>query len=139
LCTSIREDGRWIDAGEDDERIVARVASATPGVLQGVFGYSFLAAHADRLDGLSIEGVDDTLATIASGRYPMARPLFVYVKKPNLRTVPGLQTFVDAYVAALGPDGYLAPLGLAPLAPEKLEQVRAAVRSQVIMTRRPQG
>lgn len=139
LCSTVRDDGSWIDAGEDDEKIVARLVLAAPGALQGVFGYSFLVAHADRLEGLHIEGVDDTPETIASGQYPLARPLFIYVKKPNLRSVPGLEGFIEHYIGAIAPGDYLARLGLVPLAPQRLEAVRASVRSGTIMARRPQG
>jgi phosphate transport system substrate-binding protein len=139
VCTTVREDGRWIDAGEDDEKIVARLVSAPPGHLQGVFGFSFLVTNADRIEGATIDGVEDTVETIASGRYPLSRPLFIYVKRANLRTVPGLKEFIDDYVAALVPDSYLVRIGLVPLVPDRLEQVRRIVRDQVIMTRAPQG
>jgi phosphate transport system substrate-binding protein len=139
VCSSVRDDGRWIDAGEDDERIVARLVSAAPGALQGVFGYSFLVAHADRLEALSIEGVDDTPETIADGRYPLARPLFIYVKKPNLRSVPGLQTFIEQYLAAIAPGEYLARMGLVPLSAARLDAVRSGARGGTIMQRPPQG
>jgi len=139
VCTTMREDGRWIDAGEDDEKIVARLVSASPGHLQGIFGFSFLVAHADRLEGATIDGVEDSAETIASGRYPLSRPLFIYVKRANLRAVPGLKDFVDDYLAALAADSYLVRIGLVPLRPERLEQVRRLVRDQVIMSRAPQG
>jgi phosphate transport system substrate-binding protein len=139
VCATVREDGRWIDAGEDDAQIVARITAAPPGAVQGIFGFSFLVANADRIEGATIDGVEDTADNIASGRYPLARPLFVYVKRPNLRTVPGLKDFIDDYLAAIAPGGYLAGMGLVPLTPGRLEQVRQSVRDQVVMTRRPQG
>lgn len=139
VCSAVRDDGRWIDAGEDDEKIVARIITAPPGHLQGVFGYSFLVAHADRLEGATIDGVADTVETIASGRYPLSRPLFVYVKRPNLRTVPGLRDFIEDYVAAMVPGGYLQSIGLVPLTPARLEQARDALKREVVMTRRNDG
>lgn len=139
LCASVREDGLWIDAGEDDEKIVARLVAASPGALQGVFGYSFLVAHADRLQAAGIEATEATVETIAAGRYPLARPLFIYVKKPNLRTVPGLDTFIEQYIAAIAPGHHLERIGLVPLPAARLDAVRASARGGAVMQRRPPG
>jgi len=139
VCAALREDGRWIDAGEDDEKIVARLVGAPPGYLQGVFGYSFIATNADRLQAAAVDGVAANIDTIAAGRYPLSRPMFIYVKRANLRSVPGLKDFIEDYVAALVPDSYLMRIGLVPLRPDLLDQVRRIVRDQVIMSRAPQG
>lgn len=136
-CSTLREDGRWTDGPEDDELIVRQVVQGEPGTL-GVFGFSFLDGHRTQIDGASIEGVDDTRDTIASGRYPISRPLFLYVKRPNLEQVPGLAAFLSEYLSdrAMGPEGYLVRAGLVPLEPARLETVQRSLRDQTIMTRR---
>ncbi len=138
VCATVREDGRWTDAGEDDERIVAEVVSGPPGRV-GVFGYSFLAAHPDTLSGALIEGVAPDPEAIGSGRYPLARPLYLYVKQRNLRSVPGLKAFLAEYAseAAMGPSGYLAGIGLVPLETTQRARLRADIEAGVIMWQRP--
>lgn len=138
LCAAVREDGRWVDGGEDDEAIVRQVVEGPPGTL-GVFGFSFLEGNRGRIEGLPIDGVDDTREAIASGRYPLSRPLYIYVKRPNLDLVPGLREMVAEYISdrAVGPEGYLARRGLVPLAPDRLREVREAVRNSAIVTRLP--
>ncbi|MBL6080783.1 substrate-binding domain-containing protein [Belnapia sp. T18] len=138
LCSTVREDGGWVDGGEDDQAIVRRVTEGRDGTL-GVFGFSFLQANRERIEGSSIEGVDDAAETIASGRYPLSRPLFLYVKRPNLERVPGLKEFLAEYVSdgAMGSGGYLLRIGLVPVDSERLLQVRAVVRDRTIMMRRP--
>ena len=126
-----------MDGGEDDEAIVRQIVEGPPGTL-GVFGFSFLESNRGKIEGLPIDGVDDGRETIASGRYPLARPLFVYVKRPNLDLVPGLREMVEEYVSdrAVGPEGYLVKRGLVPLAPDRLREVREKVRDLTIMTGR---
>lgn len=138
VCTTLREDGRWIDGGEDDQAIVRKVVGGDPGTL-GIFGFSFLEANRARIEGSQIEGVDDTREAVASGRYPLARPLFLYVKRPNLDTVPGLKEFVTEYVSdrAMGPEGYLVRRGLVSHDEARLRQIQEAVRERAIMLRRP--
>ncbi|WP_160299877.1 substrate-binding domain-containing protein [Belnapia sp. F-4-1] len=138
LCSTVREDGGWIDGGEDDQAIVRRVTDGRDGTL-GVFGFSFLQANRERIEGSSIEGMDDSVETIASGRYPLSRPLFLYVKRSNLDRVPGLKEFLAEYVSdsAMAPGGYLVRIGLVPVGSERLLQIRDAVRDRTIMTRRP--
>lgn len=140
VCITVREDGGWIDGGEDDEVIVRRIVNEEPGTI-GVFGYSFLAGHRDAITAARIEDVAPTVETIGSGSYPVARPLFVYAKRPNLRTVPGLSDFLSEYVsdAAMGPGGYLMRRGLVPPDPTRLRRIQDAVRDQAIMLRSPEG
>ena len=140
VCTTVREDGRWVDAGEDDETIVRRITADADGTL-GIFGFSFLDAARDRIEGSSIEGVDDTPETIASGRYPLSRPLFLYAKRPNLDRIPALKDYLAEYVSdrAMGSDGYLAQRGLVPLSAERLRGVQNVVRERTVMNRRPNG
>lgn len=137
-CVTVREDGGWVDGGEDDEVIVRQVVDGAPGTL-GVFGFSFLEGNRARIEGASIDGVDDTRETIASGRYPLSRPLFLYVKRAHLEQVPGLRAFVTEYVSdrAAGPEGYLVRRGLVPLDPANLARVQQAVRDEVVVLRPP--
>ncbi len=138
ICSTMREDEGWTDAGENDDTVVRLILEGEPGVL-GVFGYGTLQANTQWIEGLAIEGVQDEPETIANGRYPFARPLFFYVKRPNLEQLPGLKAFLAEYLSdrAMGPEGYLVQLGLVPLEPARPEQVRKAVRDQAIILRRP--
>ncbi|MCP3735376.1 substrate-binding domain-containing protein [Sphingomonas sp. RP10(2022)] len=110
LCTRVREDGAYIDAGENDNLIVQKLA-ANPDAI-GVFGYSYLEQNARSVVGVAIDGVKPTYATIADGRYPGSRPLYVYVKVAHLHAIPGLATFLKLYAGAWGPDGPLVRRGL---------------------------
>lgn len=110
LCRRIRDDGAYIDKGENDNLIVQGLAQNPNAV--GVFGYSYLEENADRLHGVPIEGVSPSYATIAGGQYPGARPLFLYVKKRHLRAVPGLGDFLALYTTMWSPGGRLVKRGL---------------------------
>lgn len=130
---TLRSDGAWIDAGENDNAIV-QTLTKTPGAL-GVFGYSFLENNGEEVKGASIEGVAPTLATIADGSYPLSRSLFIYVKKSNVGVTPGLQEFVQAFVsdAASGKGGYLLTRGLVPLPADQHEAQKAAAKDLPLM------
>ncbi len=134
LCLTLRTDGGWVEAGEDDEAIVHDVVQGPPGTL-GLFGYSFLDQNRTRIEGATVEGVDDTRETIANGTYPLARPLYLYVKRAHLDRTPGLLAFVSEYLSdgAMGPGGYLARRGLVPLGPEALAQAREILRDTTLM------
>ena len=112
---SIREDGAWIDAGENDNLIVQKLEANTKAV--GIFGYSFLEENTAKIKGAKVSGIDPTLETIASGKYPVSRPLFIYVKKQHIGVIPGLKEFVAEYTSSksMGEDGYLSTKGLIPL------------------------
>ena len=112
-CTQIREDGAYIEAGENDNLLVQRV-SENEGAI-GVLGYSFLEENAARVRGIPIGGVAPTAETIANFTYPGARKLYIYVKGEHLGVIPGLREFVAAWTQAWGPGGYLAQHGLIPL------------------------
>lgn len=128
-CTTIRQDGAYIDAGENDNLIVQKLQSNSNAI--GIFGYSYLQENGDRLDGLSVEGVAPSYAAIASGRYPAARPLYIYVKKAHLDAVSGLRPFLDTYAALWGPDGPLVKRGLIA-APPAIRARSAAIISGAI-------
>ena len=109
-CKRIRDDGPYVDKGENDNLIVQGL-SQNPNAV-GIFGYSYLEENADRLHGVPIEGVAPTYAAIADGRYPGARPLYLYVKKRHLRAVPGLGDFLALYTTMWNPGGKLVKRGL---------------------------
>jgi phosphate transport system substrate-binding protein len=128
VAHAIREDGAYVEAGENDNLIVQKLA-ANPNAL-GVFGYSFLEENTDKVRGSTIDGVAPTFDTIASGSYGISRPLFFYVKTAHVGRVAGLKEFIAAFLsdAAASEDGYLADKGLIPL--EDAE--RAAVRKSAL-------
>ena len=127
VCQSVREDGAYIEAGENDNLIVQKLG-ANPKAL-GVFGYSFLEANISQIQGAAIDGVAPTFENIASGRYPVSRPLYFYIKKAHIGVIPGINEFLTEYVSprAMGADGYLAGKGLVPLPAAELAKVRKAV------------
>ncbi len=127
VCSRMRQDGPFVEAGENDNLIVQRL-EADPNAI-GIFGYSFLYENADKLKDVKINGVEVTFETIADGSYPVARPLFVYIKNAHRDVVPGMKEFLEEYVSdsALGPDGYLAERGLTPLDDARRTEVQKAV------------
>jgi phosphate transport system substrate-binding protein len=122
VCTQIREDGAWVDAGEDDNLLVQRV-SDNPGWL-GVLGYSFLQANQDRVRGVPLAGVAPTVATIQDLSYPGARQVYIYVKGEHIAAIPGLREFLAEYQRGWAQGGYLSQAGMIPSAPDV--QARAA-------------
>jgi phosphate transport system substrate-binding protein len=124
LCTRIRDDGAYIDAGENDNLIVQKLQS-NPNAI-GIFGYSYLQENAADLNGVTLNGIAPSYETIASGSYPGSRPLYIYVKKAHLGAIPGLKQFLAEYVAAWGPDGPLVKRGLIA-APSDIRQNSAAI------------
>lgn len=125
-CSRMRQDGPFIEAGENDNLIVQRV-EADPNAL-GIFGYSFLYENQDKLQGAKIGGVEPTAETIESGDYGISRPLFFYVKNAHRNVIKGLNDFIKEYVSeeAMGPDGYLMERGLVPLPGDKRKAVQDA-------------
>lgn len=114
-CGHFREDGAFVEVGEDDELAARKVAADREAL--AVVGFGALRRHANLLVGLPLEGVAPNPDTIAAGTYPLARSVFLYVKKDHLGVVPGLAEYLNLFTspAAIGPDGYLVPLGLVPL------------------------
>ena len=112
ICTAVRSDGAFIEAGENDNLIVQKLA-ANPGTL-GIFGYSFLEENTSKVKGVSINGVQPTYATISSFNYPGARPLYIYVKNAHVRAIPAIRAFVAEITkeSAIGPRGYMLAGGL---------------------------
>jgi phosphate transport system substrate-binding protein len=128
-CHAIREDGAYIEAGENDNLIVQKLVSNKNAL--GIFGYSFLEENRDRVKALKIDGIAPSFETISSAKYTAARPLFVYIKKAHVGVIPGLKEFAEEYVSnkAIGEEGYLSDRGLVSLDSSELAQVRKDVKS----------
>lgn len=126
---SIREDGAYVEAGENDNLIVQKL-QANPDAL-GIFGYSFLEQNGGTIKDIEIDGVKASYETIADSSYKVSRPLFIYAKKQHIADVPGMKEFIAEYVSekALGEDGYLAEKGLVTLPGEQAEKTRAVADS----------
>ena len=112
---TIREDGAYVEAGENDNLIVQKL-QANPDAL-GIFGYSYLDQNTDVIQGSMIEGVAPVFETISDGSYPVSRPLFFYVKKAHADVIPGMAEYIAAFTneAAWGAEGYLADAGMIPM------------------------
>ncbi len=131
VCDTMREDGGYVEAGENDNLIVQKL-EANPKAL-GIFGYSFLEENISQLQGALVDGVAPTFDNIASSKYPVSRPLFIYVKKAHLGVIPGLREFITEYVSdrSMGGEGYLADKGLVPMAAGDLAKVRAGALGKI--------
>lgn len=131
IAHSLREDGAWIDAGENDNAIVQTLVQNPTAV--GVFGFSFLDQNGDRIQGSSIGGVDPTFETISAGEYPVARKLYFYVKHQHIGVVPGVKEYAAEFVSndAIGPEGYAVDKGLIPLPADQLAEMQARVTDVV--------
>jgi phosphate transport system substrate-binding protein len=129
VAHAIREDGAYIEAGENDNLIVQKL-EANPAAL-GIFGFSFLDQNADKVQGSKIEGQAPTFDSIAEGSYKVSRPLYFYVKKAHIGKVPGIKEYVAEFSSekAWGDDGYLAPKGLIPMPTEERKQFAGDVES----------
>lgn len=127
-CSRMRQDGPFVEAGENDNLIVQRL-KADPDAI-GIFGYSFLYENLDTLKGVRIDGVAPSLDTIADKSYPISRPLYFYTKNAHRGVIPGLDAFLEEYMsdAALEPDGYLAERGLVSLS----DEARAALQDRIL-------
>ncbi len=131
VAHAVREDGAYIEAGENDNLIVQKL-EANPDAL-GVFGFSYLDQNADKIQGSPIKGVEPTFENIADGAYPVSRPLYFYVKKAHVGTIAGIPEFVAEFTSekAWGPEGYLTDRGLIPMPDEERRQFRDAARALV--------
>lgn len=127
VCHSIREDGAYIEAGENDVLIVRKL-EANP-VAFGVFGFSFLDQNADKVQGSLINGVEPEYELISSGEYPVSRSLYFYVKGAHVGVIPGMREYVAEFTSdkAWGPEGYLADKGLIAMSDEERQKVRSEV------------
>ena len=112
VCQTLREDGAYVEAGENDNLIVQKLAANAKSL--GIFGFSFLDQNNDKLQGSFIEGQAPTFENIASGKYTVSRPLFLYVKKAHVGVIPGIPEYLNEFTndRAWGEEGYLAGKGL---------------------------
>lgn len=124
-CKVLREDGAAVEAGENDTLIVQKL-EANPDAF-GIFGFSYLENNRDKIQAATIEGVEISLDSIQDYSYPIARPLFFYVKKAHIGVIPGLQEYLTEFTAedAIGDEGYLIDTGLVPLEPGQRSKLRA--------------
>lgn len=127
VCTQIREDGAYIEAGENDNLLVQRVAQNQGSV--GILGYSFLEQNAARVTGIPIGGVAPTSESISSSTYPGARKLFIYVKGEHLGAIPGLAEYLATWPQGWGPGGWLVQRGLVPLPDAERQAAANAIAS----------
>jgi phosphate transport system substrate-binding protein len=123
ICTKVREDGAYVEAGENDNLLVQKV-SADPGTL-GVLGYSFLEENADKVKPVKLAGVEPTEETIANLSYPGSRTLYVYVKGEHMAAKPSMKNFIEAYSKAWGKGGMLEKRGLVPFGAGEAEAATA--------------
>ena len=119
LCHTVREDGPYIEVGENDNLIVQKLDS-NPDAL-GIFGYSFLDQNADKVQGSMINGTLPTFENIADGQYPVSRPLYFYVKKAHIGRVAGIEEFIAEFTSekTWGDEGYLSDKGLIPMSEDE--------------------
>lgn len=118
IAHTLREDGAYIEAGENDNLIVQKLQANADAL--GIFGFSFLDQNGDVIQGSSVDGEAPTFDNIAEGKYPVSRPLFFYVKKAHVDVIPGMKGYLAEFTSekAWGPEGYLTDKGMIPM-PEK--------------------
>lgn len=126
-CHTVREDGPFIEAGENDNLIVQKLVS-NPNAL-GIFGFSFLDQNKDKIQGAIINGITPNMASISSGEYPVSRPLFFYIKNAHVGVIPGMMDYVEMFLsdAASGNGGYLSEKGLIPIPAEERAKLNPKV------------
>ena len=131
-CTEVRSDGKYVDQGEQDNLIVQKIQGNRNAV--GIFGYSYMEENEGRVQGLPMNGVDPTYDNIASFKYPGARPLYVYVKQAHLQAIPGLQGYLDQWMAMWERGGPLAGIGLVALPAGTMETMAGRIKSHPKLT-----
>lgn len=130
----IRTDGAYIPGGENDNLIVQQLSQDKAAL--GYFGYSFLEENHDKINGVTLNGIAPTADNIASGKYPVSRSLFMYMKKQHIGKVKGVEEFIDLYAtkAMIGPKGVLRNIGLIPMKDTMLKEVQASVKARTMLT-----
>jgi phosphate transport system substrate-binding protein len=133
VCMTVREDGAYVEAGENDNLIVQKL-EANPDAV-GIFGYSFLEQNGDKMFAAPVDGNAPTYENIADGKYSISRPLFFYVKKAHAGVIPGIEAFVAEFASekAVGEEGYLADKGLIPLPAEERKKVAETAKKMAPM------
>ena len=129
VCHTVREDGAYIEAGENDNLIVQKL-EANPGAI-GIFGFSFLDQNTDKIQGSFVDGVQPTFEAIADGQYPVSRPLFFYVKKAHADAIPGVNQYLEEFTSerAWGEEGYLSEKGMIPMPDAERKEFRSNVKN----------
>jgi len=129
VCHGVREDGGYIEAGENDNLIVQKLV-ANPNAL-GIFGYSFLEQNSEKVQGSLVDGKEPTFDAISDGSYPVSRSLFFYVKKAHVGVIPGIEEYLAEFTSerAMGEDGYLADKGMIPMMEDERAEVVANVKN----------
>jgi len=129
VCRSLREDGAYIEAGENDNLIVQKLVANPKAV--GVFGFSFLDQNADAIQGATLNGVAPTFENIADGAYVLSRPLYLYVKNAHASSIPGIREYLAEFTSekAIGDHGYLTDRGLIPAPLAERETTRVDARN----------
>jgi phosphate transport system substrate-binding protein len=133
ICTEVRDDGGYVDQGEQDNLIVQKI-SGNPRTI-GIFGFSYLEENLDKVQDLPMNGVPATYENIASFKYPGARPLYVYVKKAHMRAIPGLGSFMAEWAKSWGKDGPLARVGMVAMPTDTMAANAAKVTELPVLTR----
>ena len=131
ICSRVREDGAYIDAGENDNLIVQKLQSNPTAI--GIFGYSYLEENRDEVTGVPLNGIEPTYETIAQNRYPGSRPLFLYVKKAHLNAIPGLRLFLAEYARQWDPSGPLVKRGMIASPPDVRKQSASIIRNETLL------
>ena len=136
ICRAVREDGPFIEAGENDNLIVQKLVE-NPNAF-GVFGFSFLLENADKIQGSTVNGAAPTMAAIADKSYGISRPLYFYVKSAHLDVIPGMREYVAEFVAGdtWGPDGYLEERGMIPMPDEERAKFGADAKNMTALAKR---
>jgi len=134
-CHTVREDGAYIEAGENDNLIVQKL-DANPDAI-GIFGFSFLDQNTDKIQGSFVDGVQPTFEAIADGQYPVSRPLFFYVKKAHVDVIPGMKEYLNEFTSekAWGEEGYLSEKGMIPMPDAERAEFRNNVKSMKSITK----
>ena len=134
ICHTIREDGAYVEAGENDNLIVQKLEANRRAF--GIFGFSFLDQNSDKVKGSPIDGVAPTYDAIADGSYPVSRPLYFYIKKAHVDVIPGLRSFLRELTSerAWGEEGYLSDRGLIPMSAEERLDIAERVRELIPLT-----
>ncbi len=128
VCQTMREDGAFVEAGENDNLIVQKLV-ADPNAF-GIFGFSFLDQNRDKIKGAAVSGVEPSFKTIADSSYPVSRPLYFYVKKAHIAVIPGMKDYLAEFTSekAWGEEGYLSERGLIPMPKTERQQFARAAK-----------
>lgn len=129
IAYAMREDGAYVEAGENDNLIVQKLEANPKAV--GIFGFSFLDENGDKVQGAIVDGVEPDFDSIADGNYPVSRPMYFYIKGAHVGKIPGILEYASEFTSdrAMGEDGYLPERGLIPLKRDALRQVQADVKN----------